>query len=81
MLSLPSARAHETGLSKEAKIPELWDNAVPIISETGKDTVFSFSPQYGLEGPVSVLGCYTSAFYYTNGLERLGYGSRTELTG
>ena len=38
------------------------------------DTVCSFSPQCGPEGPVLVLGCYTSAFCYTDRPERLGYG-------
>ena len=47
------------------------------------DIVCSFSPQCGLEGPVSVPGCCTSIFYYTDKPERPGYGSRprTGLTG
>ena len=39
MLSLPSAWAHETRLSPEVGIPELWDSTVPIISGTGTNTV------------------------------------------
>ena len=75
MLLLPSAWENETGLSTEAGIPELWDIAVPIISGIDADTICSFSPQCGLEGPVSVSGCCTGAFYYTDRLERQGYGS------
>ena len=83
MLPLSSALAHETGLSTEAGIPELWDSVVPVISGTDADTVCSFSPQYEPEGPVSVPGCCTSTFCYTDGAERLGYGLRlwTGLTG
>ena len=47
MLLLPSAWAHENGLSTKAGIPELWDNAVPFISGTSADTVCSFSPSAG----------------------------------
>ena len=70
MLPLLSAWAHETGLSTKAGIPELWDSSVPDISGIGADTVCSFSPQYRLEGPVSVPGCYISAFCYTDEPER-----------
>ena len=47
------------------------------------DTVCSFSPQCGLEGPVSISGCCTGAFSYTYRPERPGYGSRlrTGFTG
>ena len=44
MLLLPSAWAHEKGLSTKAGILELWDSAVPVISGIGEDTVCSFSP-------------------------------------
>ena len=47
MLILPSAWAHEKGLSTKARIPELWDSAVPVISGTDADTVCSFSPSEG----------------------------------
>ena len=47
MLLLPSAWAHEKGLSTKAKIPKLWDSIVPVISGTGADTVCSFSPSAG----------------------------------
>ena len=77
MLSLPSPWAHETGLSIEGGILELWDSAVPVFSGTSADTVYSFSPQCRPEGLVSVSGCCTNVFYYTNRLERPGYGSRS----
>ena len=70
MLSLPSAWAHETGLSIEAGIPKLWDNAALIISGTRMDTICSFSPQCGPEGPISVSGCCTGSFGYTDRPER-----------
>ena len=62
MLSLLSAWAHETRLSIGARIPELWDNIVPVISGISADTVCSFSPQCGPEGPVSVSRCYKVPF-------------------
>ena len=81
MLPLPLAWAHETRLSTKAGIPELWDNAVLVISGTGADTVCSFSPQCGQEGPVSVLGCCTSTYYFADGPHgpRHGSGSRPRL--
>ena len=77
MLSLPSAWAYETRLSTKADIPKLWDSAVPVINGTGMDIVCSFSPQCEPEGPVSVPGCCTGAFGYTDRPERPGYGSRS----
>ena len=70
-------------LPAEARIPGIWDTSVPIISGTGADTVCSFSPQCGPEGPIPVLGCCTGAFCYADRPERLGFGSRSriELTG
>ena len=47
MLLLPSAWAHETGLSTKAGILELLDITVPVISGTDADTVCSFSPSVG----------------------------------
>ena len=68
-----------------ARIPRFWDSAIPIINGTGGDIVCSFSPQRGPEGPVLVLGCCISTFFYTKKPERPGYGSRswsrTKLTG
>ena len=47
MLVFPSTWAHEKGLSTKARILELWDNVVPIISATGAGTVYSFLPNAG----------------------------------
>ena len=47
MLLLPSGLAHEKGLSIKARIPELWDSVIPVISGTSADTVCSFSPSAG----------------------------------
>ena len=83
MFPLPSARTCEAGLPSYARIPGFRDNAVPIISGTGVDTVRSFSPQCGSGGLVPVLGCCTSAFFYTDRRKRPGNGLRSsiELTG
>ena len=47
MLLLPSSWAHEKGFSTNARILELWDNTIPVISGTGADRVCSFSPSAG----------------------------------
>ena len=47
MLSLPSAWAHETGLSTETRIPKLWDSAFPVISGTGADVIVPSHPNAG----------------------------------
>ena len=77
MLPLPKAWAHETGLSTKARIPEVWDNVVLVISGISADTVCSFSPQCRPKGPVLVSGCCTGSFGNTDRLERPGYGSRS----
>ena len=53
------------------------DSAVPIINGKGVDTVHSFSPQYRLEEPASVLGCCIGAFFYIGRPKRQEYGSRS----
>ena len=47
MLFLPSAWTYEARLPSEARIPELWDSVVPVISGTGADIVCSSLPQHG----------------------------------
>ena len=83
MLLLPSARTCETRLPSEAGIPRIWDTLVPVISRIDTDTVYSFSPKCGLEGPVLVSGCCTGSFYYADRPETLGFGSgsRAKLMG
>ena len=44
MFPLQSAWTYEAGLPSKARILGFWDNLVLIISGTGADTVFSFSP-------------------------------------
>ena len=67
----------ETGLPSEAGIPGLWDTSVLVINGTCTDAICSFLPQCGPEGPVSISGCCTSAFCYTEGPKRPKYGSRS----
>ena len=68
-------------LPAEVGILRISDTLVPIINGTGADTVCSFSPQCGPEGPVQVLGCCTGPFCYADRPEMLGFESRlrTEL--
>ena len=60
MLPLSLAWAHETELSIETGILELWDITVPIISGTSADIICSFSPsasqrdQYQSQGVAQV---------------------------
>ena len=76
MLPLSAAWTCETGLLLEAGILKLWDTTVSGTSGASTDTVCSFLPQDGPEGPISGTGYYTSAFSVTNKSERLQYGSR-----
>ena len=82
MFPLPSAQTCEAGFPSKARIPRLWDSVVPIINGTSANTVCSFSPHCGLEGLVSISGCCTSTFYFTDMPKRPRCGSRlrTRLT-
>ena len=71
---LPPARTCETRLLVEARIPGIRDTLIPVSSGIGVDIVYSFSPQCWLEGPVSVSGCTTGPFCYTDRPERPRYG-------
>ena len=73
MLPLPSAWAHKTRLSTKTRILKLWDIIVPIIIGTCVDEVCSFL-LHGLGEPMSVLGCYTSTYYFTDGPHGQGMG-------
>ena len=77
MFLMPSAWAYEKGFPAEARILGFWVGVVPVISGTSVDTVYSFSPRYGLEEPVSVAQCYASIFSSTARLERPEYRSRS----
>ena len=76
MLPLLAAWTCETGLLPETGIKELWDTTVLGTSGASTDTVCSFLPQNGLEGPVLGTGYCASAFSVTDRTERLEYGSR-----
>ena len=47
MLLMPADWACEMGLPLETGIPGLWNNAVPINSRSGEDTVFSSTLSMG----------------------------------
>ena len=66
-------------MPSEAWISGYCDGAVPVINGTGADAICSFLPECGLEGLVSVSGCYIGTFYYTDRLERPWYGSRSRI--
>ena len=66
MFLLPSAWTYEAGLPTEVWIPGFWAGAVPVISGTGVDTVYSSTPQYGSKKQVLVVECYTSTFGSTD---------------
>ena len=76
MFPLPSTQTCETRFPIEAEIPGIHDTSVPVISGTGANIVCSYSPQCGPEGPESVSGCGTGAFFYIDRPERSGYGLR-----
>ena len=81
MLPLPSTWTFEAGFPLEARSQ---GHGMPQSqSSIGRaQTQYSFT-RCGPEEPVSVPGCSTSTFCYTDGLERPEYGSRsrTGLTG
>ena len=52
MLLLPSAWTYEAGLPTEAWIPGFWAGAILVISRTGSNIVYSFTPQYGSNEPI-----------------------------
>ena len=79
MLFLSSVWTCEMRLLVEAAIPGIRDTLVLVINGTSVDTVYPFTPQCGPEGPVSVSGCCTDAFYYIDMLKRPGYGSRSRV--
>ena len=76
MFPLPAAKTYEEGLPKKTGILGFRDRAVPISCGTGADIVYSSTPQYGLEEPVSVPGSCTGASRYTGRPEELDYGPR-----
>ena len=76
MLPLPIARTYEEGFPLETGILRFRNNAIPVSCGSGADTVYSFTPWYGLEEPVSVLRSCTGTSRYTGRPERPGHGLR-----
>ena len=74
MFLLSPAWTQEARLPTMVKILGIWDTSIPDIDGTCTDTICFFSPQYGLEEPVSVVECYASTFGSTDRLEGLGMG-------
>ena len=74
MFLLLPALTQEAGLPTRAEIPRIWDTVVPDIDGTYTDTVYSFSPQYGSEEPVSVAECHASTFGSIDRLEGTDMG-------
>ena len=74
VLPLPATWAYEEGLPLETRISGFRDSAVPVNCGTGADTVYSSTPWYGAEEPVSVLGSCTGTSHYTSRPERPDYG-------
>ena len=83
MLPLSAARTHEEGLPLETGILGFWDSAVLVRDRTREDTVYSSTPKYRPEEPVSVSGSCTGTSHYTGKPERPEYGptQRTRPTG
>ena len=79
MLLLPSAWTYEARLPPKARIPKGWDTTIPIINGTCTDAFCSSLPQHRPGEPVSVPGCCTSAYYFTDRIERPEYGSRSGI--
>ena len=79
MLPLSAAWTCEMGIPLETGILKLWDTTVSGTSGASTDTVCSFLPQDGLEGPVSSIGYCANAFSVTDKSERPEYGSRQRL--
>ena len=66
-------------MARITRILELWDTTVSSTSGASTNTVCSFLPQDGPEGPISGAGYCTSAFSVTDRSKRLEYGSRQRL--
>ena len=79
MFLFPPAWTLETRLSSEARILELWDTLVLVISGTFADSFCSSLPHHGPREPVSVSGCYTSPYYFTIRSDGPRHGSRLRL--
>ena len=76
MLPLPAAPTYEEGLPLETGILGFRDRAIPVSCGIGADTVYSSTPWYGSEEPVSVPGSCTGASHYTGRPEGPDYGLR-----
>ena len=59
MFPLPPTQTHETGLSSETRILELWDTPVLVVSGICIDVVVSSLPHHGPRELILVSGCTT----------------------
>ena len=64
------------GLPTEAEIPKTWDTIVPIINGTRTNAIRSSLPQHGPGELVSIPGCCTSTYYFTDIPPMLPYHDR-----
>ena len=64
------------GISPETRIPGFRDSVVPVSGRTREDTVYSSTPQYKPDEPVSVSGSCTGTSHYTGRQEGPDYGPR-----
>ena len=77
MFPLPLACTHKTRLPSEARILELWDTSVFIISGTFTYSVCSSLPYYGLGELVSILGHCKDPYHFTIRPDGPRHGSRS----
>ena len=81
MFPFPPAWTHEMGLPSEARIQELWDTIVPIISGTFTDSICSFLPYNGLREPLSITRHCIDPYHFVIRPDGPGHGSRFETRG
>ena len=74
--SIASSPDNEEGLPLKTRILEFGDSAVSVSCGTRADTIYSSTPWYRSEEPVSVPGSCTDAFRYTGRSEGPYYGPR-----
>ena len=77
MFPWPPTWTHETRLSSEIGILELWDTLVLVVSGTCIDAVVFSLPHHGPGEPISVSGCYTGPYYFTVKSDGPGHGLRS----
>ena len=79
MFPFSLAWTHETNLSSETRILGLCDALVLVISGTCTDSICSSLPHYGPGELVSIPGCCTRAYYFTDKSYGPTHGSRSRV--